>query len=102
MPPVLVAAVLINVVAMNTVMIVTAINKVKASTEGAAFFERGCNTVVWQRGHGTEEGSVVKVAKVRRSARGWRVGVGIREWAQASSTQATVGKRRLTPTVTPT
>lgn len=51
MLPVVVASVLIMVVAMNAIMIVTAINNVKASTKGAAFFRGFCNTVAWQRGH---------------------------------------------------
>jgi hypothetical protein len=50
MPPILVASIIIIVVAMNTTMITTTIYRVKAVTKGAAFFERVCNTMVWQRG----------------------------------------------------
>jgi hypothetical protein len=50
MLPVVVASVIIIGVAMNAIMIVTAINNVKASTKGTAFFQGLCNTVVWQTG----------------------------------------------------
>src|SRR5258706_8576073 len=43
-------------------MIVAAINRVKASTKGAGFFQGFCNTVVWQRG------VVMKVTKQQAAA----------------------------------